>query len=280
MTAMSSKIQAKIDQLRDVKLDLIEPGSLNVRDIRDANKDLEILKESMRTQGLIQPIVVVAKGDKFQLLVGQRRWLAAKGLGWDKISAIVLAPISEREGKIISAIENFQRKELSFTDQVKIAEYLFDDLKGKVGKKSLAKEIGKLLGISENRATRLLKRAMIPPEIAKMVDNKELKRNEADKIALATWPNEAKAVELAGRIRTLTNDEKSRLVDIATELPEASTAKWVEEAKKPSKTVEYRLILPTKWAGHLTKAAEERDEDPEDTIKSAVIEWLEAKGFS
>lgn len=246
----------------------------------ETNKDLEILKESMRTQGLIQPIVVVAKGDKFQLLVGQRRWLAAKGLGWDKISAIVLAPISEREGKIISAIENFQRKELSFTDQVKIAEYLFDDLKGKVGKKSLAKEIGKLLGISENRATRLLKRAMIPPEIAKMVDNKELKRNEADKIALATWPNEAKAVELAGRIRTLTNDEKSRLVDIATELPEASTAKWVEEAKKPSKTVEYRLILPTKWAGHLTKAAEERDEDPEDTIKSAVIEWLEAKGFS
>jgi ParB family chromosome partitioning protein len=280
MTDMSSKIQTRLDQLRDVKLDLIEPSNFNVRDIKDANKDLEILKESMRNQGLIQPIVVVPKGDKFQLLVGQRRWLAAKGLGWDKIPAIVLAPVSEREGKIISAIENLQRKELSFSDQVKIAEYLFEDLKDKVGKKSLAKEIGKLLGISENRATTLLKRAMIPPEIAKMVDNKELKRNEADKIALATWPNEAKAVELAEKIRTLTKDEKSRLVDIATELPEASTAKWVEEAKKPSKTVEYRLILPTKWAGQLTKAAEERDEDPEDTIKSAVIEWLEAKGFS
>jgi ParB/RepB/Spo0J family partition protein len=259
---------------------LIELTGLNVRDLRDANKDLGPLKESMREKGLIQPIVVVPKDGKYELLVGQRRWLAAKELGWSKIAAVVLAPVSEEDAKLVSAIENLIRRELPFKDQVKYAEYLFDKLSNRMEKKSIPKEISRLLGMSENQAITLLKRRLVPVEIAEMVDRKELGKGDAITVSMAAFGNKEKQIELAKEVQKLVPLERKRIGPIANILPEASVSKWVAEAKKPAKEEEFVLILPVKWADNLRRAATDRDEDPEDTIKTAVIEWLEAKGFA
>jgi ParB family chromosome partitioning protein len=271
----------KLDRIEKINIDLIELSGLNVRDLRDANKDLGPLKESMRETGLIQPIVVVPKDGKYQLLVGQRRWLAAKELGWPKITAVVLAPMIEEDAKLISAIENFIRRDLPYKDEVKFAEYLFDKLSSRIGKKSIAKEIARLLGMSEGKAMGLLKKRLVPVEIAEMVDRKELGRGDAFRASIAAYGNKEKQIELAKELRQLTPPERKRIDNIAKyELPEAPVSKWVAEAKKPAKEIEFTLILPAKWADNLKRAATDRDEDPEDTIKTAVIEWLEAKGFS
>lgn len=271
----------RLDSLEKINVDLIELSGLNVRDIRDANKDLGPLEESMRETGLIQPIVVVPKDGKYQLVVGQRRWLAAKELGWKQISAVVLAPVSEEDAKLISAIENLIRKELPFTDQVKYAEYLFDKLSSRMhGTKTIAREVARLLGMKEGKAIGLLRKRLVPVEIAEMVDKKEIGKGDAIRVSMAAYGNKEKQVELAKEVQKLTPPERKRIDSIANELPEASVSKWITEAKKPAKEVEFLLILPVKWADNLKQAATDRDEDPEDTIKTVVIEWLEAKGFS
>jgi len=270
----------RLDSLEKIDVDSIELSGLNVRDVRDANKDLGPLKESLRETGLIQPIVVVPKDGKYHLVVGQRRWLAAKELGWKKISAVILAPMSEEDARLVSAIENLVRRDLPFKDEVKYAEYMFDRLCSRMGKKSIPKELARLLGISENRAMTLLKRRLVPVEIAEMVDRKEIGKGDAYRVSMAAYGNKEKQIELAKEVQKLVPLERKRIDSIANELPEAPVSKWIAEAKKPAKEVEFVLILPVKWADNLKRAAADRDEDPEDTIKIAVIEWLEAKGFS
>jgi ParB/RepB/Spo0J family partition protein len=277
---MSSKSQMRLDSIKKIPIDLIELSGLNIRDIRDANKDLGPLKESLRETGLIQPIAVVAKDGKYVLVVGQRRWLAAKELGWKEISAVVLAPMGEEDAKLISAIENFIRRDLPFKDEVIYAEYLFDKLKNRMGTKSIPKEVARLLGITEAKAMDLLKKRLVPVEIAEMVDRKELGKGDAIRVSIAAYGNKEKQIELAKEMPKLVPLERKRIGPIANELPEGSVSKWVAEAKKRPREEEFVLILPVKWADSLKRAATDRDEDPEDTIKIAVIEWLEAKGFS
>jgi hypothetical protein len=105
-----------------VPLDKIEISDLNVRSLKDAHKDLEPLTESIRRRGLIHPIVLLPKDDRFEVVVGQRRYLAVKELGGKTIPALILSPVKAHEGKILSAMENLQRRELTFKDKVEAAE--------------------------------------------------------------------------------------------------------------------------------------------------------------
>ena len=252
----------------------IEPSELNVRSLKDAHKDLDSLKESMRRRGLIHPIVVVPTNGKFKIVVGQRRWLAAQELGWPTIPALILSPMKVHEGKIISALENLQRKDLTFKDEAETADYLYDTFKGDY--KLVAKE----LGIKEDRALRLLAKRMVPKTVREKIDAGQITRKDAARAVLAAYPDEKKIIEIAQAMQKLTEDEKSRLVDIATEKPENTPSEWVRSAKKVPKMVEYRIVLLPKYATSLERAANERGEDPKETARIAIIDWLEAKGFA
>jgi hypothetical protein len=113
-----------------------------------------------------------------------------------------------------------------------------------------------------------------------MVDKKELSRKDALGAVTAAYPNENKIVEVAKSLRKLTKPERSRLVQIAAEQPESTPSEWVENAKKPTKAVEYRIILLNKYATSLEKAATDRGEDAEETARIAIIDWLESKGYA
>jgi ParB family chromosome partitioning protein len=256
-----------------VPLDKIEIGHLNVRNLKDANKDLDPLKESMRRRGLIHPVVLLPKDDGFEIVVGQRRLLAARELGWKTITALILSPLKPHEGKIISALENLQRRELTFRDKVETAEYLYDHFKGD------HKRVAQELGISPSDAAELLLNRIVPPPVLEMVEKGDISKADAMKAVRAAMPNQTKIVELAKQLPKLTTEEKRRIGDIASAKPESLPVEWVEEAKKTPKAFEYTIILMAKYADGLEKAAKDRGEDPEETGKTAIIEWLEAKGF-
>lgn len=261
-------------KLENIPLDKIEISEQNVRDLKDAQKDLDSLKGSMDRRGLIHPIVVFPKGNMFEIVVGQRRYLAARELGWKTIPALVFEPMEIQEGKIISALENLQRKPLSFTDECEMAEFLYDHF----GQDH--KRVEKELGISRIRVITLLRRRMVPKAVSEMVDKKELSRKDALGAVTAAYPNENKIVEVAKSLRKLTKPERSRLVQIAAEQPESTPSEWVENAKKPTMAVEYRIILLNKYATSLEKAATDRGEDAEETARIAIIDWLESKGYA
>ena len=77
-------------------------------------KDLSELSDSIKENGIIQPLVVVKAEKGFELVAGERRLRAAKMAGLEKVPAVI-KKITEREKMVIAIIENVQRKDLNPT---------------------------------------------------------------------------------------------------------------------------------------------------------------------
>jgi ParB family chromosome partitioning protein len=89
---------------------LIDPNPWQPRSIVN-DTDLVELANSLREHGLVQPIVVRAHGDRYQLIAGQRRLFAARRLGWGKVPVRVLE-VDDRQMSEIAIVENLQRRDL------------------------------------------------------------------------------------------------------------------------------------------------------------------------
>lgn len=95
------------DVLKNLKITEIEPNRDQPRKKFD-QETLEELAESIRTYGIIQPIVVSKKDGYYSIIAGERRWRASKLVGLKEIPAIIRED-DERKNKEISLIENIQR---------------------------------------------------------------------------------------------------------------------------------------------------------------------------
>jgi ParB family chromosome partitioning protein len=71
------------------------------------------LAQSIREQGIVQPIVVVARGEGFEIVAGERRWRAAKLAGLDRVPIVVREHASDRELLELALVENLQREDLN-----------------------------------------------------------------------------------------------------------------------------------------------------------------------
>ncbi len=101
----------KESTLRDIALDEIVPDEDQPRRKFD-EAQLAALADSIRTNGVVQPIVVVKEGKKYKIVAGERRWRASKLAGLDKIPAIVRTLDAQKRLEI-SLIENVQREDLN-----------------------------------------------------------------------------------------------------------------------------------------------------------------------
>ncbi|MBQ5471325.1 MAG: ParB/RepB/Spo0J family partition protein [Treponema sp.] len=97
---------------------------VNIQDIKIKKRvrkdlgDLEALKNSLRTYGLLNPITI---NNKYELIAGERRLTAAKALGWTNINAVVVNNLSDVEQLEMELEENNQRKE--FTNEELLEGY-------------------------------------------------------------------------------------------------------------------------------------------------------------
>ena len=95
---------AKIVEIKEIPLKTLIIGKGQVR-VRDVGKDIDELADSIKKQGLLQPIVVCESDEpgKYEILTGQRRFLAHKVLQLEKITACILdEKVDEIEAKLIS----------------------------------------------------------------------------------------------------------------------------------------------------------------------------------
>jgi hypothetical protein len=99
----------------DVSPTAIDPNPWQPRTVVD-DADLAELADSLRAHGLVQPIVVRARGDRYQLIAGQRRLAAARRLGWTKVPVRVL-DVDDRQMSEIAIVENLQRRDLDALEQ-------------------------------------------------------------------------------------------------------------------------------------------------------------------
>lgn len=127
----------------EVDINLIDTNPDQPRKVFNEDSIKE-LSDSIKEHGIIQPLVVVPKGNRFELVAGERRLRASILLGLKKVPVVIKNGISEQNKELISIIENIQRSDLHFFETAQAYNKIME-------KYSLSSvELGKLLGVKES----------------------------------------------------------------------------------------------------------------------------------
>ena len=211
----------------DIQIDSIEPNPVQPRTIFQSEK-LEELAQSIRTNGIIQPLVVQRVGDRYQLVAGERRWRAARVAGLTHVPAIVREFAPERLLEV-ALIENIQREDLN---PIELAEAL-DRL---VRDHNLShEEIGRRTGKDRTTVTNLIRLLKLPREIQLLVAEQRLTMGHAR--AILGLPTEDQQLSVCHRTveQGLSVRQVERLIQMmGTERDTGKPLEKVEAAADPN----------------------------------------------
>jgi ParB family transcriptional regulator, chromosome partitioning protein len=198
-TAIETAVPAG-ERLQRLPVELLQRGRYQPRaDLR--TDTLEELSDSIRRQGVIQPIVVRPIGggtgdapfgtgseQRYEIIAGERRWRAAQMAGLQEIPAII-RDIPDEAAVAVALIENIQREDLNPLEEARAFERL-------IGEFGLThQQVAEAVGRSRAAVTNLLRLIDLAPEVGHMVERRELDMGHAR--ALLGLENHRKQLELA-----------------------------------------------------------------------------------
>ena len=152
-------------------IDLIDPNPLQPRRIFQSER-LEELAQSIRANGIIQPLVVRRHGERYQLVAGERRWRAAKLASLAEVPAVV-QDIPDEHLLEITLIENIQREDLNPIETA----LAFDRLSRELHLNH--DEIGKRTGKDRSTITNLIRLLGLPTDLQQLVAERRLSAGHA-----------------------------------------------------------------------------------------------------
>ena len=157
------------DNVKTIPIELLEVNPFQPRTFFD-EEALNDLSESIKSRGILQPILVRPKPKKesgWQIIAGERRWRAAQKAGLHEIP-VLIHEIEDSEVAIIALLENIQREDLSPLEEAGAFEKLIEDF-------GLTQEkLSKALGCSRVYITNMLRLLTLPKKIKSMLDDKLL----------------------------------------------------------------------------------------------------------
>lgn len=159
------------NRLIDIDVDNIHPNPFQPRKSFQKNA-LQQLADSMKEEGIIQPVVVYKKDGKYFLVVGERRWRAAQLLKWEKIPAMV-REFSDNNIMAKALIENIQREALN---AIEIAEGI-EALIAQSGEGQL--ETAERLGMNRATLANFLRLLKLPAPIKEAIVQEKLDQGHA-----------------------------------------------------------------------------------------------------
>lgn len=166
-------VQAEIDGvLRKLPVDILQRGVYQPR--VDMHPDtLEELANSIRAQGVVQPIVVrpVSK-DRYEIIAGERRWRAAQLAGLHEIPAVV-RDVPDQAAMAMALIENIQREELNPMEEAMALHRLIEEFG------LTHQETADAVGRSRASVSNLLRLLGLNEDIKRMVENGDLEMGHA-----------------------------------------------------------------------------------------------------
>lgn len=165
-------VDSEISKLKEIEISDIIADPDQPRKHFDEDS-LRALSESVKIHGVLQPIVVIRKGEKFEIVAGERRFRASKIAGLKKIPAII-RDLSDQNRLELSLIENLQRSDLN------VLETATAYLKLKEQFNMTAEQIGERVGgRSSSAVLNTMRLLALPDEVKKYVYSGELKEGQA-----------------------------------------------------------------------------------------------------
>ena len=166
------------EEYLEIDLDLIQPNSAQPR-TNFTDELLEELAQSIRINGVIQPIIVRRQGDKFQIVAGERRWRASQKAGLQKIPSVI-KDIADEKLLELALIENIQRQELNAIEEAKAYKNLIETIG--LTQEMIAERVGK----NRTVVTTFLRLLKLPNDIQKLVENEQITAGHARALLMAS----------------------------------------------------------------------------------------------
>jgi ParB/RepB/Spo0J family partition protein len=269
------------NNIHEIKLSDIELSPSNVRHMGGpTNEGIEELAASIKKHGLLQPVVLVGTVDStkpYELIAGQRRFLAHKFLKTEKIKAVFAGNLDKTNIILRSLIENMQRVELDYADTSDAITKLFNQF-GK-NERKVAQETGLSLrrvreyisidALASNKIKDQLKKKKITP-----IDVKRALRAAKNNI-----PKAERLIDLIIDVKP-TPDQKKRIPDFGARFENASAEKILEEAMKVPVQKSIVLNLSEAVREGLNRATAELKIEPDELAAKVLQEWLATQGFT
>lgn len=149
------------EEANEFPIDQIDPSALQPRVHFDDAK-LEELAQSIRANGVVQPILLRPKGARFELIAGERRWRAAQRAGLTRIPA-VLRNVSDDKILELALIENIQREDLNPIEEALAYKKLIDTMG--LTQETVAERVGR----DRSYVTNYLRLLRLPEDIQQLV---------------------------------------------------------------------------------------------------------------
>lgn len=174
---------------RQIPVDAIDPNPDQPRRSFDPT-ELERLAESIRRHGVLQPVVLRQSGERYELLVGERRWRASRAAGLALIPAVI-ADVDPKDRLELALIENVQRHDLNPMELAHAFQTLAE-----AG--ATQEQIGERVGLDRSSVANHLRLLELPREIQADVESGRLSSGHAK--ALLQIPNPERRRHLRDRI--------------------------------------------------------------------------------
>ncbi len=194
----------KTDKLQDLDIISLKPGKYQPRTNMDAAA-LESLAESIKTQGIMQPILVRAIGvDSYEIIAGERRWRAAQLAGLVEVP-VIIREVADETALAISLIENIQRENLNPLEEAMGIQRLIDEFG------MTHQSAAQALGSSRSAVSNLLRLLNLSEPVQKLMMAGKIEMGHGRALLALT---SAEQVTLANRIvlKQLSVRETERLI--------------------------------------------------------------------
>src|SRR5438477_4272058 len=177
--------------MMELSLDQIAPNPYQPRKTFN-EASIEELARSVRTHGIVQPLVVTRAGDKFKLIAGERRFRAAQKAGLATVPVLVKDDLKAGDALQIALIENIQREDLNPIEEATAYHQLHQEFG------LTQEEISKRVGKERSTVANFLRLLKLPESVKKLLASGQLSMGHAR--ALLAIDSPKKQEQLAERV--------------------------------------------------------------------------------
>jgi ParB family transcriptional regulator, chromosome partitioning protein len=220
---------AHFTAVQNVKVDQLVVSQQQAR-TREVEKDLEDLVDNIRVHGQLEPIIVAPlpeEQDKYEIIAGQRRWLAVRRLGSDTILAAILdEAVDEATARVLSVSENLVRQDLTSKDLIDACTALYR-------KYGSIKAVAEELGLPYKKVRSYVKFERLRPRLKDLVETGDLDIKTAVRVEDHLGDAAVPDADVSKLVRTVSGMTSAQQVDYFKGTPAAKAPgpRLVEESR-------------------------------------------------